>query len=355
MPIKLTLEDFVRRSNIAHKNKYDYTNSIYVNSSTKVLIGCPVHGAFEQLAGDHIRGRGCAKCSAVKQKDTCMERYGVSSATKLEWCREKKQQTCIERYGVNNPSLVSDFKVKRRNTFEARYGVSNASQVAEFNNKRNVTFEKHYGCHPRQTAEVQKKYKLTCLEKYGVDNPRKSKRVICNTVKNTHGKDISKAFKLLDDPDWLREEYVQQGKSLMQIATDIGTSQTTVGKYLKQHGIDVTYTRNFSSKSISWLNSVMENDHIFIQHALNVGEYNIPGTRLKADGFCFETNTIYEFYGDFWHGNPTLFAANDINAVNQISMGELFEKTCEKEQVIKQLGYNLIIMWERDFDELRGW
>ena len=50
----------------------------------------------------------------------------------------------------------------------------------------------------------------------------------------------------------------------------------------------------------------MKRDNIYIQHAINDKEYLIEGTRYHADGFCKDTNTIYEFHGDYWHGNPKL-------------------------------------------------
>ena len=42
------------------------------------------------------------------------------------------------------------------------------------------------------------------------------------------------------------------------------------------------YTKryNYSKSSIIWLNWIMKKENIFIQHALNSGEYSIPGTRL---------------------------------------------------------------------------
>ena len=34
------------------------------------------------------------------------------------------------------------------------------------------------------------------------------------------------------------------------------------------------------------------------------GEFRIPKTKFKADGYDENTKTIYEFHGDYWHGNP---------------------------------------------------
>ena len=66
--IKYNQEIFIERAILAHGEKYDYTNSIYVNTRTKLEIICPIHGKFEQLPLDHIRGYGCNKCAIQNKK-----------------------------------------------------------------------------------------------------------------------------------------------------------------------------------------------------------------------------------------------------------------------------------------------
>jgi len=70
MSIKLTAEIFIIRANIIHKEKYDYSLVEYINREKKVKIICPIHGVFEQLAGNHLQGRGCPKCSGNSLKNT---------------------------------------------------------------------------------------------------------------------------------------------------------------------------------------------------------------------------------------------------------------------------------------------
>lgn len=60
---KLTTEEFIKRAKAIHGNTYDYSKVEYVNSKTKVIITCPVHGDFEQLPHNHLRGCGCDKCA----------------------------------------------------------------------------------------------------------------------------------------------------------------------------------------------------------------------------------------------------------------------------------------------------
>lgn len=58
---------------------------------------------------------------------------------------------------------------------------------------------------------------------------------------------------------------------------------------------------------------------------------------------------MYEFHGDFWHGNPKRFNPDDINSVTKTSFGELYQKTQEKKCKIQKLGYNYVEMWEYDW------
>ena len=66
-------------------------------------------------------------------------------------------------------------------------------------------------------------------------------------------------------------------------------------------------TDNFSKMSIMWLNYV--SNGVNIQHALNDGEkkLTIDNKTYKVNGFCEETNTIYEFYRCFRHGCPKCY------------------------------------------------
>lgn len=63
---KLTNNEFIQKSIEIHGDKYDYSSVKYINSRTKVKIICREHGIFEQLANDHIQGKGCKECSIKK-------------------------------------------------------------------------------------------------------------------------------------------------------------------------------------------------------------------------------------------------------------------------------------------------
>jgi len=54
--------DFISRCNEKHDHKYDYSLVNYSGYKNKIIIICPEHGEFEQIAGDHVIGSGCPKC-----------------------------------------------------------------------------------------------------------------------------------------------------------------------------------------------------------------------------------------------------------------------------------------------------
>ena len=106
--------------------------------------------------------------------------------------------------------------------------------------------------------------------------------------------------------------------------------------------------KGFSKKQIDWINSIMNNESIIIRYALSPeGEFKIPGVG-KVDGYCSSSNTVYEYHGDFWHGNPSRYDPEEINPITKKSYGKLYEKTVLREQKIKDLGYHLIVKWETD-------
>lgn len=56
-------EEFIKKANYIHNNKYNYDKVKYINSNMKVIINCPEHGDFLQCPSSHLIARqGCPKC-----------------------------------------------------------------------------------------------------------------------------------------------------------------------------------------------------------------------------------------------------------------------------------------------------
>lgn len=59
---KYDIDAFIKKAREIHGDKYDYSQSTYVNGITKLKIVCPIHGVFEQTPSKHLSGQGCPKC-----------------------------------------------------------------------------------------------------------------------------------------------------------------------------------------------------------------------------------------------------------------------------------------------------
>jgi hypothetical protein len=353
-------EAFIGKASAIHQHKYDYTLVEYINNSTNVIIICPIHGRFTQRPGNHLSGAQCKECSKLNRaatnlekyghpniahgtkKDkistTNIERYGVSQSAASSNNIKKRKQTLLGRYGVDNPSKILQFQEKRKQTFLDRYGADNPSNVLLFQEKRKQTFLDRYGV-PSSFKRLDsiEKSRNTCIQQYGV--PHHTQRNISPTILNN-----------ISDFDWLYDQYITQQKSATKIAIELGVTTKTICTYLKRQEITLRRMVKFSWMCIDWLDSIMDKDNILIVHSLNSGEYNIPNTKLHVDGFCEATNTVYEFHGDYWHGNPTKYHPDRLNTTTNSTMGELYKKTIEREEKIRELGYELVIMWESDFN-----
>ena len=122
-----------------------------------------------------------------------------------------------------------------------------------------------------------------------------------------------------------------------------------------------------SFKSILWMEYVMTGSQHFIQHARNLGEYEVTlvsGKKVKVDGYCEATNTVYQFHGCFWHGCCYCYEAEAgsphryrtfINAKGKevkvpIKFGELYTYTFQMSENFRLLGYKVVEMWECQWD-----
>lgn len=65
---KLTTEIFIDKCLLKHKNKYNYSITIYENMRTNVDIICYTHGKYSINPNNHLNGQGCDKCRIDNKK-----------------------------------------------------------------------------------------------------------------------------------------------------------------------------------------------------------------------------------------------------------------------------------------------
>ena len=152
---------------------------------------------------------------------------------------------------------------------------------------------------------------------------------------------IKNAHKIHGDKyDYSKSVYINSIKSIIIICKEHGDfSQRPNNHIIKGYGCPKCGEK-FGIKENKWLDS------------LNISERQFRIGRYVVDGYDPDTKTIYEFNGDFWHGNPDIFKKNDYNNVLKRTFGELYEKTLKKEIELKKMGYRVISIWENDFNKL---
>ena len=69
-----SLDEFIRKANEVHFNRYSYYKVNYTNSGEPILITCSIHGDFWQTPEVHLRGSGCPKCRQSHLENLCMEK-----------------------------------------------------------------------------------------------------------------------------------------------------------------------------------------------------------------------------------------------------------------------------------------
>jgi len=79
-------------------------------------------------------------------------------------------------------------------------------------------------------------------------------------------------------------------------------------------------------------------------------EFRIPGFRRKAvDGKIPETNVVFEFFGDIWHGHPRLWDNKNCASFEGKCYRDLFDKTNDIMTKVDGLGYEIWYIWESQF------
>ena len=113
----------------------------------------------------------------------------------------------------------------------------------------------------------------------------------------------------------------------------------------------------FSGGCRDWIDWLIHERNIEIQSAFHGGEKKIGPYRV--DGFCQNLNTIFEFYGDYWHCHPDQFP--DENAVhptvkdkdnNPMTVKDIRTRDHQRVQNLQDKGYNVEIIWEKDWQAL---
>lgn len=128
-------DGFIEKARKVHGETYGYDEVVYINSSTKVKIICPIHGVFEQMPSTHIHGKksGCPSCGQIKRTESV--RAFMRSFGNCENTKEHYFQLCSD--GTN----LYIMKFSNKHEIFYKVGISKNIPVRLYNLRRNSPYK----------------------------------------------------------------------------------------------------------------------------------------------------------------------------------------------------------------------
>jgi hypothetical protein len=177
----------------------------------------------------------------------------------------------------------------------------------------------------------------------------------------TCGIESSRAAKFLTDDDIIKileecaslhlvkYEYLskslENGRLMIQLlCPSHGPFKQRLDHHRKGHGC-VKCCSSVSRCELEWIAYLTV---AYASHSLQT-QYKIESTKYAADAYCKDLNRIFEFHGDFWHGNPAMYSCDEINPRTKTTYGRLYAKTLAKHDIYEKLGFAVSFVWESDW------
>lgn len=171
----------------------------------KILESIPNKSAFfRDITCRRTYGDSYQDLFLSRQRETVLEKYGVSNVFQADWCKEKikefnrshygvdyytqtkeylekKENTCLRKYGGLSPTCSPEILEKIQNTVNERYGNPIYFRTQDWKEKAAAAWHEHYGIdisNPYQAAEVKEHIKDIIKDRYNVDHVMHSDMVI---------------------------------------------------------------------------------------------------------------------------------------------------------------------------------
>ncbi len=313
---RMPLSEFINKAMKVHAGKnYDYSKVVeFKNQHQPVLIGCSEkgHGYFYQIPSNHIhktRPQGCPTCGKLRTAkklalsfDSFLEKANLLHGTNYDYSRTIFSSTKdITEIKCNSCQRLFEQTI---NDHLSGYGCMNCGIQKTRNANIKLTTE----------LVVEK-----CREVWG------------------------------DQYDYSKVKWESDDSPITIICSKHGEISIDYQNHVGlMRGCRYCGSKR-RQKQNDWL------DFIGLPNSEKHREVTI---RFKSGGYCFadgfdsELNVVYEFNGDYFHGNPKKYPADLINRFSGRTMKEELERTLLKKQKLIESGFLVVDIWESDWDAL---
>ena len=298
--LKIT-EQFIKEATYLHSGKYTYDLVVYRGNDKLVKIYCIECGEyFEQTPNTHLRGHGHKKCG-------------------------------FKNISINNTYTRSEFVDKANIIHENKYNYDN---VIYINSWTDIA--------------------ISCpIHGIFLQNPHSHLRgaecPLCRVNKQKTAEEfIEEARKIHgNNYDYSLVSYKNTKTKVTIIHRKCGRRFSQIpDSHLRGAGCS-RCSRSVSKAETEWL------DYLNIPLEYRHKTLKIGNRLFKPDAVNKDGKIVYEFNGDFWHGNPDIYDPNDVNRDNKKTFGQLYRNTVDKERSLKQAGYKVISIWESEWNEFK--
>lgn len=271
-----------------------------VRDEYNCMLFCPVCGTRNSFKMNHC------SCSCTQLDNNVRNKYKLTNknlhGNENYNNKEKSISTCLSKYGVKNVFQLDFVKNKAYNTKLKKYGNGNYTNIDKIlETKTNTIDSNGNNVFIQSNLKAQK----TMLERYNCKTPmeyNEFKNNFSKSFKDKYG--VNNPFNL----DSVRKKIPKNKKSKCEVI------------WLNNLGIPDT----------------KDNRQVYIDGSI-------------VDGI--KDNTIYEFLGDFWHGNPNLLNSYKESTKNSYESEFIkrFNFTKDRFDKLRNLGYNIVYCWQSDF------
>ena len=290
-----TTDEWIKNAKLVHGDRYDYSLVDYKRAIDSVDIICPVHGKFSQKANNHLNGSGCLKCA-----------------------REKF-------IGIR------------------------LSNTSEFIKKASIIHNNKYNYSEVDYKRSDKKVAIICPTHGNfLQTPRE----------HLSGRGCIKCVKLYSPTT---DEWIEKAK---QIHGDL--YDYSIVNYIKCdikidikcqiHGIfRQTPNEHLNGRGCPKCSGLISNGQLeFLDYLkLNLDECEVQFDNYRVDGF--KDGIIYEFLGDYYHGNPIKYAGTVFNKRANKYMKELYKNTFIRFDKLKRsTNHKILYIWEYDWNNYKN-
>ena len=360
---RLTSLEVIERSRSIHGDVYDYDRIGYINRKIPITVTCKIHGDFKLLAENHIRRQdGCYTCAqekrlrdswndfVVKAKIVHGDRYNYEAGKTNFKFKARKLPIECKIHGIflqtpashvvgNGCRKCADAKMSSDRT----YTTKEFEFLARARHGNKYDYLKVAYTHSREPVEIICSQHGSFYQE-PVNHIRGNGCPECSHNKSlTQDEFLSQCIAVHGDRYDYSKVIFRSVRSKVEIICKIhGSFYQIASVHVVGSGCSSCTMRSAHMEDL-WLTYMgipKDSEHRQVSLWLNRGKF------VRVDGYNPSTQAVYEFNGSFYHGDPAWVDADNENPLSKKKFGELFQLTINREQMLIDVGYNVVSEWE---------